>query len=204
MPAADKPAGRSVKIHCCLQKPSKIILGIDPGTIIMGYGLIEVKANQVSVLELGVLKPGKVKDSYKKLQLIFNTVSGLITKYQPDEFAIEAPFFGKNVQSMLKLGRAQGVAIAAAMRHGIEVVEYSPKKVKQSVTGNGNAAKEQVWKMLQQLLQLKEEPKHFDATDALAVAMCHHFQSSSVLGNVSKGLKGWDEFVKKNPGRLKK
>lgn len=168
----------------------------------MGYGLIAVKGNQVSVLELGVLKPGKVKDSYKKLQLIFNTVSGLITKYQPDEFAIEAPFFGKNVQSMLKLGRAQGVAIAAAMRHGLEVVEYSPKKVKQSVTGNGNAAKEQVWKMLKQLLQIKEEPKHFDATDALAVALCHHYQTCSLVGKITKGFKGWNEFIKKNPDRL--
>lgn len=187
-----------------MQKRSKIILGIDPGTIIMGYGLIAVKGNHVSVLELGVLKPGKVKDSYKKLQLIFNTVSGLITKYQPDEFAIEAPFFGKNVQSMLKLGRAQGVAIAAAMRHGLDVTEYSPKKVKQSITGNGNADKVQVMKMLQNLLSFKENPKQYDATDALAVAMCHHFQSSSVFGNIGKGLKGWDDFIKKNPGRVKK
>jgi crossover junction endodeoxyribonuclease RuvC len=187
-----------------LQKPDKIILGIDPGTIVMGYGLIIVKGNAVSLLELGVLKPGKVKDGYKKLQLIFNTVSGLITKYQPTDFAIEAPFFGKNVQSMLKLGRAQGVAIAAAMRHGLEVTEYSPKKVKQSITGNGNADKEQVMKMLQTLLSFKENPKQYDATDALAVAMCHHFQSSSVLGNVGKGLKGWDEFIKKNPERIKK
>ena len=193
-----------VKIHSCLQKPSKIILGIDPGTIVMGYGLINVTGNTITLLELGVLKPGKVKDSYKKLQLIFNTVSGLITKYQPTDFAIEAPFFGKNVQSMLKLGRAQGVAIAAAMRHGLEVVEYSPKKVKQSVTGNGNADKEQVMKMLQTLLSFKESPKYYDATDALAVAVCHHYQSNSVLGKVGKGLKGWDEFIKNNPGRLKK
>jgi crossover junction endodeoxyribonuclease RuvC len=193
-----------VKIHSCLQKPSKIILGIDPGTIVMGYGLITVTGNTISLLELGVLKPGKVKDSYKKLQLIFNTVSGLITKYQPTDFAIEAPFFGKNVQSMLKLGRAQGVAIAAAMRHGLEVVEYSPKKVKQSVTGNGNADKEQVMKMLQTLLSFKESPKYYDATDALAVAVCHHYQSNSPLGKAGKGLKGWDEFIKNNPGRLKK
>jgi crossover junction endodeoxyribonuclease RuvC len=170
----------------------------------MGYGLIAVQGNKISLIELGVLKPGKVKDSYKKLQLIFNTVSGLITKYQPDHFAIEAPFFGKNVQSMLKLGRAQGVAIAAAMRHGLEVVEYSPKKVKQSVTGNGNAAKEQVWKMLRQLLSIKEEPKYYDATDALAVALCHHFQTNSVLAKAGKGFNGWDDFIKKNPARLKK
>jgi crossover junction endodeoxyribonuclease RuvC len=187
-----------------LQKPDKIILGIDPGTIVMGYGLIKIENNKVSLLELGVLKPGKIKDGYKKLQLIFNTVSGLITKYQPTDFAIEAPFFGKNVQSMLKLGRAQGVAIAAAMRHGLEVTEYSPKKVKQSITGNGNADKVQVMKMLQTLLAFKENPKQYDATDALAVAMCHHFQSSSVLGKSSNGVKGWDDFVKKNPGRLTK
>jgi crossover junction endodeoxyribonuclease RuvC len=186
-----------------LQKPVKIILGIDPGTLVMGFGLIIVKDNRVSLLELGVLKPGKIKDNYKKLQLIFNTVSGLITKYQPTDFAIEAPFFGKNVQSMLKLGRAQGVAIAAAIRHGLEVTEYSPKKVKQSITGNGNADKEQVMKMLQTLLVFKESPKHFDATDALAIALCHHFQTNSVLGKVVKGVKGWEEFVKKNPGRVK-
>jgi crossover junction endodeoxyribonuclease RuvC len=168
----------------------------------MGYGLITVNGNNISLLELGVLKPGKIKDSYKKLQLIFNTVSGLITKYQPTDFAIEAPFFGKNVQSMLKLGRAQGVAIAAAMRHGLEVTEYSPKKVKQSVTGNGNADKEQVMKMLQTILSFKENPKHYDATDALAVAVCHHFQSNSVLGKTAKD-KGWDDFIKKNPGRVK-
>jgi crossover junction endodeoxyribonuclease RuvC len=170
----------------------------------MGYGLISIKNNKASLLELGVLKPGNIKDSYKKLQLIFNTVSGIITKYQPTDFAIEAPFFGKNVQSMLKLGRAQGVAIAAAMRHGLEVTEYSPKKVKQSVTGNGNADKEQVMKMLQTLLSFKESPKHYDATDALAVAMCHYFQTNSPLGLSIKGLKGWDDFIKKNPGRVRK
>lgn len=187
-----------------MQKTAKIILGIDPGTIVMGYGLITVKNNTITLLELGVLKPGKIEDSYKKLQLIFNTVSGLITKYQPTDFAIEAPFFGKNVQSMLKLGRAQGVAIAAAMRHGITVTEYSPKKVKQSVTGNGNADKEQVMKMLQTLLSFKHSTKQFDATDALAVAMCHHFQTNSVIGKATAGLKGWDEFIKKNPGRITK
>ena len=184
-------------------KPT-IILGIDPGTIIMGYGLIEVNQNNISLLEMGVLQPGKVKDTYKKLQLIFNTVSGLITKYQPTDFAIEAPFFGKNVQSMLKLGRAQGVAIAAAMRHGIEVSEYSPKKVKQSVTGNGNANKEQVMKMLQQILNFKEDPKHFDATDALAVAVCHHFQQRAPVSSLNTKLKGWEAFIAQNPQRIKK
>ncbi|MBE2230602.1 MAG: crossover junction endodeoxyribonuclease RuvC [Chitinophagaceae bacterium] len=191
-----------VKIHCPLEKTSKIILGIDPGTLVMGYGLVKVTGRDVSLLDLGVLKPGKIKDGYKRLQLIFNTVSGLITQYKPTDFAIEAPFFGKNVQSMLKLGRAQGVAIAAAMRHGLEVTEYSPKKVKQSVTGNGNADKEQVMKMLQTLLSFKDSPKYLDATDALAVALCHHYQISSVTGAAGKGLKGWEDFLKKNPGRI--
>ncbi|MGQ0737722.1 MAG: crossover junction endodeoxyribonuclease RuvC [Bacteroidota bacterium] len=179
-------------------------MGIDPGTIVMGYGLIRITGNKVSLLELGVLKPGNIKDSYKKLQLIFNTVSGLITKYQPTDFAIEAPFFGKNVQSMLKLGRAQGVAIAAAMRHGLEVTEYSPKKVKQSITGNGNADKEQVMKMLQTVLSFKANPKQLDATDALAVALCHYYQCNSPVGKIGKGVKGWVEFIKKNPGRIMK
>ena len=184
-------------------KPT-IILGIDPGTIIMGYGLIAVQDNKISLLDMGVLQPGKVKDTYKKLQLIYNTVSGLITKYEPATFAIEAPFFGKNVQSMLKLGRAQGVAIAAAMQHGIEVTEYSPKKVKQSVTGNGNANKEQVMKMLQQILNFKDNPKHFDATDALAVAVCHYFQQKNPVAVTGTKLKGWDAFIAQNPGRIKK
>ena len=187
-----------------MQKRTTVILGIDPGTIIMGYGLVEIRANKITLLEMGVLKPGMVKDPYKKLQLIFNTVSGLITKYQPDHFAIEAPFFGKNVQSMLKLGRAQGVAIAAAMRHGLAVSEYSPKKVKQSITGNGNAAKEQVMKMLQQLLDFSEKPLHLDATDALAVALCHHFQQRSPLANGGKKEGGWGDFIKMNPGRVRK
>ncbi len=189
-------------------KPT-IILGIDPGTIIMGYGLIKVDGNKITLLDMGVLQPGKISGTYKKLQLIYNTVSGLITKYQPTTFAIEAPFFGKNVQSMLKLGRAQGVAIAAAMRHSIEVTEYSPKKVKQSVTGNGNANKEQVMKMLQQILNFTENPKHFDATDALAVAVCHHFQqklpvASAAKKIVTKKAAGWGAFIAANPQRVKK
>jgi crossover junction endodeoxyribonuclease RuvC len=186
-----------------LPKNNRIILGIDPGTIIMGYGLISITGNQVSLLEMGVLQPGKIKDSYKKLQLIFNTVSGLITKYQPDAFAIEAPFFGKNVQSMLKLGRAQGVAIAAAMRHGLEVTEYAPKKVKQSITGNGNANKEQVSKMLQQILHFTEAPQHYDATDALAVALCHYFQEKNPTVTSGKKEAGWAAFIANNPGRIK-
>lgn len=178
-------------------------MGIDPGTIVMGYGLIKVAGNNISLLEMGVLHPGKTGDSYKKLQQIFNTVSGLITRYQPDSFAIEAPFFGKNVQSMLKLGRAQGVAIAAAMRHGLEVTEYSPKKVKQSVTGNGNAAKEQVMKMLQQILSFTDTPKQYDATDALAVAVCHYYQQRAVLPGTGNKVNNWKDFVAKNPEKVK-
>ena len=187
-----------------MQKKPTVILGIDPGTIIMGYGLIAVKGNKISLLEMGVLQPGKIKDTYKKLQLIFNTVSGLITKYQPDSFAIEAPFFGKNVQSMLKLGRAQGVAIAAAIQSGLPVHEYSPKKIKQSITGNGNAAKEQVMKMLQHLLNFDHGPAYMDASDALAVAVCHHFQQNAITpGNTIKPMnKGWKEFLAENPEKV--
>ena len=192
----------SVKIHPRLQKTAKIILGIDPGTLIMGYGIIEVTGENVRLKMMHVLKLSSQKDNYERLQLIHKTVEDLIKKFNPHEFAIEAPFFGKNVQSMLKLGRAQGVAIAAAMSAGLPVTEYSPKKVKQSVTGNGNADKEQVWKMLQQLLSLKNEPQSYDATDALAVAVCHHFQTKTVLLKNGKGLKGWDDFIKKNPGRV--
>ena len=187
-----------------MQKKSTIILGIDPGTVVMGYGLIQITGSTIKLVEMDILKPGKVDDPYRKLQLIYNTVSGLIIKYKPDVFAIEAPFFGKNVQSMLKLGRAQGVAIAAAMRHGLDVTEYAPKKIKQSITGNGNASKEQVLKMLQRLLNFTEDPKYFDASDALAVAVCHYFQEKGQPLSASKKVNGWGDFLQKNPGRLKK
>ena len=147
----------------------------------MGYGIIEVHNNTPHLKEMNVLRlPGK-KDNHERLQLIHQKILCLIEEHRPQEFAIEAPFFGKNVQSMLKLGRAQGVAIAAAMSANLSVTEYSPKKVKQSITGNGNADKEQVWKMLQRILMIDEKPRHYDATDALAVAICHHFQSNNVL-----------------------
>jgi crossover junction endodeoxyribonuclease RuvC len=193
-----------VKIQSCLQKPAKIILGIDPGTLVMGYGIIGINGSTITMIEMHVLKLSGKKDNHERLQLIHKKVEELIKKFRPHEFAIEAPFFGKNVQSMLKLGRAQGVAIAAAMSAGLPVTEYSPKKVKQSITGNGNADKEQVWKMLQQLLILKEEPQYYDATDALAVAVCHHFQTNSVIGKMAKGFKGWDDFIKKNSGRIRR
>ena len=193
-----------VKLSVSLQKASKIILGIDPGTIIMGYGLIMVTNNQPKLLEMGVLKLSAKDDAYQRLEKIHNKVTELITKHKPDSFAIEAPFFGKNVQSMLKLGRAQGVAIAAAMQSGLSITEYSPKKVKQSITGNGNADKQQVMLMLQQILHFKESPKHMDATDALAVAVCHLFQQKTNLSTPIAKSNGWKDFLTKNPGRLKK
>ena len=185
-----------------MQKPVKIILGVDPGTLIMGYGVIEVCGQQIRMKEMQVLKLSRKKDNHERLQLIHETIAELIERFKPDEFAIEAPFFGKNVQSMLKLGRAQGVAIAAAMAAKVPVTEYSPKKVKQSITGNGNADKHQVWKMLAQILTLTEQPKYFDATDALAVALCHHFQCSSPVAKLAGGLNGWEDFIKRNPNRI--
>ncbi|MEN9684406.1 MAG: hypothetical protein RLZZ28_192 [Bacteroidota bacterium] len=185
-------------------KKGQIILGIDPGTQLMGYALLRITQSQPQVLLMDVLKLSKEKDIYARLNMIHSKVAELIRLYQPNSFAIEAPFFGKNVQSMLKLGRAQGVAIAAAMQAGLLVTEYSPKKVKQSITGNGNADKDQVWKMLQRVLAIEEKPQYFDATDALAVALCHHYQENSLIGKTVKPLKGWDDFIAKNPGRIKR
>jgi crossover junction endodeoxyribonuclease RuvC len=187
-----------------LQKHPKIILGIDPGTIVMGYGLIAIHERKLSLLAMGVLKLSSKKDAYERLQLIHKKVRELIMEFKPNDFAIEAPFFGKNVQSMLKLGRAQGVAIATAMQASLPVTEYSPKKIKQSITGNGNADKVQVWKMLQQILQVQNELKQYDASDALAVAVCHHFQNNALVKPAGKKLNGWEDFVKNNPERLKK
>ncbi|WP_153799411.1 crossover junction endodeoxyribonuclease RuvC [Foetidibacter luteolus] len=184
-------------------KKNEIILGIDPGTLFMGFAVLNANGNKLGFVTMDVLKLSGKKDVYERLELIYQKVCEIIKEHRPTCFAIEAPFFGKNVQSMLKLGRAQGVAIAAAMQYKLPVTEYSPKKVKQSITGNGNADKQQVWSMLQRILLLKEEPEHFDATDALAVALCHHYQSSSPLASVGKGFKGWEDFVLKNPERMK-
>jgi len=184
-----------------MQKP-KIILGIDPGTQIMGYALLKVEGSKTQVLLMDVLKLTQHKDIYERLEKIHSKVSEIIKLYKPQTFAIEAPFFGKNVQSMLKLGRAQGVAIAAAMHAGILVTEYSPKKVKQAVTGNGNASKEQVMKMLQTLLHFKDNPKQYDATDALAVAFCHHLETSGTGKIKLSKSKSWNDFIKQNPGRV--
>ena len=179
----------------------RIILGIDPGTTIMGFGLIKVVKNQMVFLQLNELNLSKLGDHYLKLQRIFERTIELIDTYHPDEIAIEAPFFGKNVQSMLKLGRAQGVAMAAALYRDIPIFEYSPRKIKQSVTGSGNASKEQVAAMLQTLLGFKETPEFLDATDGLAVAVCHSFQQNTTSG--SKSYSGWSAFVKDNENRVR-
>ncbi|MGB5363314.1 MAG: crossover junction endodeoxyribonuclease RuvC [Aureibaculum sp.] len=180
----------------------KIILGIDPGTTIMGFGLIKVVKKQMQFIQLNELHLKKYNDHYVKLKLIFERTIELIDTYHPDEIAIEAPFFGKNVQSMLKLGRAQGVAMAAGLSRQIPITEYSPKKIKMAITGNGNASKEQVARMLQSTLELKELPKNLDATDGLAAAVCHFYNTGKL--DTGKGYTGWDAFVKQNEKRIKK
>ena len=175
----------------------KIILGIDPGTTIMGYGLIKVLNNEMSFILLNELNLKKLNDHYLKLNHIFNRTVEIIDNYNPDEIAIEAPFFGKNVQSMLKLGRAQGVAMAAGLSRQIPITEYSPKKIKMSITGNGNSSKEQVAKMLKNLLAFDELPKNLDSTDGLAAAVCHHFNNNQV--NKETKFSSWKSYVEQNP-----
>ncbi len=178
----------------------RVILGIDPGTNIMGYGIVHVINTKLNLIDLGVLQMGKTDGQALKLKEIFEKMISLIEKHKPDELAIEAPFFGKNVQSMLKLGRAQGVAIAAALSKKIPVTEYSPKKIKQSITGSGNASKEQVAAMLNSLMRINEKPKYLDATDALAVAVCHYFQRNGKTAT-NKSYSGWKTFLSENPDR---
>lgn len=181
----------------------KIILGIDPGTNVMGYGVIKVEGTKASIVAMGVIDLRKEGDMYLKLGRIFQRVNGIIDEYLPDEMAIEAPFFGKNVQSMLKLGRAQGVAIAAAINHSVPITEYAPMKIKMAITGTGTASKEQVAGMLQRMLHINpdEMPKFLDATDALGAAYCHYLQ----MGRPDSGVKGpktWKAFVSGNPDRI--
>ena len=183
-------------------KTERIILGIDPGTTIMGFGLIKVVGKKMEFIQLNELQLKKYTDHYVKLKVIFERTIELIDTHHPDEIAIEAPFFGKNVQSMLKLGRAQGVAMAAGLSREIPITEYLPKKIKMAITGNGNASKEQVAKMLQSLLGLKELPKNLDSTDGLAAAVCHFFNSGKTVAG--KSYTGWDAFVKQNESRVKK
>lgn len=181
----------------------KIIIGIDPGTNVMGYGLLGVRGKKPAMIAMGVITLGKMSDHYMKLGHIYERVQGLVDYYKPDELAIEAPFFGKNVQSMLKLGRAQGVAMAAALSRQVPIVEYEPRKVKMAITGNGGASKEQVQEMLVRILNIPRENllPQLDATDALAVALCHFYESSRPVK--AAGPKSWKEFVAKNPDKVK-
>lgn len=179
----------------------KIILGVDPGTNVMGYGIIKITGSKIELLDAGVLSMKKEKDLGVRLKMIFDHMISLIDQFLPDELAIEAQFFGENVQSMLKLGKAQGVAIAAALSRSIPFEEYAPKKIKMSITGKGTSSKEQVAGMLVHILKIKNLPEPLDATDALATAVCHHYQSNSPTGG--KKYSGWDSFLKNNPNKLK-
>lgn len=181
------------------QVKEKIVLGLDPGTNIMGYGVIMAVGQKLTLLQFGVINMGKFGAHEMKLKKIFDRVLALVDEFNPDEVALEAPFFGKNVQSMLKLGRAQGVAMAAALHREVPITEYAPKKVKQSVTGNGNASKEQVARMLMQIFNIKEMPKLLDASDALGVAVCHHYQN----GLMKNKSKSWEGFLKDHPEKIK-
>ena len=178
----------------------KIILGIDPGTTVMGYGIIHLKNKQMTMLNFGIIQLSKLPTHPDKLKRIYERLDGIMKEYKPDEMAIEAPFFGKNVQSMLKLGRAQGVSIAAALANNIPFEEYTPRRIKQAITGSGAASKEQVAIMLQNMLKFKEMPKYLDATDGLAVAVCHHFSKGIGEHNKSKN-SSWGAFIKNNPTR---
>lgn len=178
---------------------NRIILGIDPGTQIMGYGIVLQQSQKLTLITFGIINLKKMGNSYDRLNHIYEHTSMLIKEFKANELAIEAPFYGKNVQSMLKLGRAQGVAIAAALTHRLPVFEYSPRKIKQSITGNGNASKEQMAAILQHLLCFTQMPQYLDATDALAVAVCHSFQHNV---ETPKTFKSWDDFIKNNKDRI--
>ena len=180
----------------------RIILGVDPGTVVSGYGIIKIVRNKPQVLIYGTIELHKLGDHYARLQRIYERISQLINEYHPGELAIEAPFYGKNVQSMLKLGRAQGIAMAAALAHGMPIYEYAPRKVKMAITGKGAASKEQVATMLAQLISLTGPPQKFDATDALAIALCHFFQTNKPLSN-NKSYNSWKDFIGQNPSRVR-
>mgnify|MGYP001028612394 CR=1 FL=1 len=183
-----------------VKEVEKIILGIDPGTSIMGYGVISVIKGEIKLLAMGVIQLAKLGDHSLRLQRIFERTVSIIDEFKVDEMAIEAPFYGKNAQSMLKLGRSQGVAMAASMTREVPATEYMPKKIKKAITGKGAASKEQVAAMVKSIVQFKQDPQYLDATDALAVAVCHHFQGNSVIGK-QKSYSGWDSFLKNNPDR---
>lgn len=182
----------------------RIIIGIDPGTTVMGYGILKIEGNTPHLLVMGVLQLNKLDDHYMKLRRIFERVQGLIDQYHPDEMAIEAPFFGKNVQSMLKLGRAQGVAMSAALTRDIPITEYAPLKIKMAITGSGGASKEQVADMLKRILHIPAENMlpQLDATDGLAAALCHFYQTNRP--QPEKAFKSWKDYAAKNPSKIKK
>lgn len=182
-----------------IAQADKIILGIDPGTNIMGYGVIAVKKREISLIAMGAIHLTKLGDHSIRLKKIFEKTLHLIDTYKVDDFAIEAPFYGKNVQSMLKLGRAQGVSMAAALIREVPVCEYMPKKIKKAITGRGAASKEQVSAMLKAIVPFEDTPKYLDASDGLAVAVCHHFQGNAIPGK--KSYSSWDSFLKNNPDR---
>ncbi len=181
----------------------KIIMGVDPGTSILGYSIISSDKNTIKIITIGILHLKKITNHYDKLKFIYDNLNQLIFHYQPEVLAIEAPFFGKNIQSMLKLGRAQGAAIVAAAINNIEIIEYSPRKIKQSITGKGNASKEQVAKMLKSIFNIEILPAFYDETDALAAAVCHH-NSSGVLSIKNNQFKNWNDYLKVNPQKLAK
>lgn len=183
------------------KSPEKIILGIDPGTNLMGYGIIQRFGAKPQYIDMGVIDLKKSGDHYMKLRRIYESTLDLIEQYLPDEVAIEAPFYGKNVQSMLKLGRAQGVAMAAVLARDVPVYEYAPRKIKLAITSAGNASKEQVARMLARMFNLQELPKNLDATDGLAVAVCHFYQEGVI--RKTPGTDSWESYVRKNPGKVK-
>ena len=183
------------------KKPERIILGIDPGTTLMGYGVIKGTGKHPQFLDLDVVDLRREGDHYKKLRKVYESTVELMKRYLPDEVAFEAPFYGKNVQSMLKLGRAQGVAMAAVLSRDVPVFEYAPRKIKLSITSEGDASKEQVAKMLMRMFDLKTLPKNLDATDGLAAAVCHFYQNG--LPTKSSAPGNWEDFIRKNPDRVR-
>lgn len=191
-----------MSVDSSLRQWDRIIIGIDPGTNVMGYGVLGIKGKTPAMVALGVIQLSKFESHYLRLRRIYERVSGLVEQYLPDEMAIEAPFFGKNVQSMLKLGRAQGVAMAAALSRDVPITEYEPRKIKMAITGNGAASKEQVQEMLRRILNIPRENllPQLDATDALGAALCHFYESSKP--EIARGPKSWKDFIARNPDKV--
>ncbi|MCM1517025.1 MAG: crossover junction endodeoxyribonuclease RuvC [Pseudoflavonifractor sp.] len=191
-----------MSVSASLRDWDRIIIGIDPGTNVMGYGILGVRGRTPAMIAMGVIQLNKFESHYLRLRRIFERVTGLVEQYLPDEMAIEAPFFGKNVQSMLKLGRAQGVAMAAALSRDVPITEYEPRKIKMAITGNGGASKEQVQEMLRRILLIDRSQllPQLDATDALGAALCHFYESAKP--EISRGPRSWKDFIARNPDRV--